>query len=125
VQITGETMSSSKLIEILEQSQLLRNATPRGTETRGSAPNSVRFMIVAEVRQRPQPDVTPVLAGAAAPGAAATITAPPAAAPASAPPPAAAPASAPSAAPVTPAGAPPANPHTRGPQPAAGAAPGK
>jgi general secretion pathway protein L len=97
VQITGETMSSSKLIEILEQSQLLRNATPRGTETRGSTPNSVRFMIVAEVRQRPQPEATPVLAGA--PGAA--------------------------AAPPAPAGAPPANPQTRGPQPATATAPGK
>jgi hypothetical protein len=79
VQVTGETMSSSKLIEILEQSQLLRNATPRGTETRGSTPNSVRFMIVAEVRQRPQPEATPVLAGApAAPPAPSAPANPPA-----------------------------------------------
>ncbi len=70
VQITGETMSSSKLIEILEQSQLLRNATPRGTVTRGSAPNSERFTMVAEVRPRPQPEATPVLAAAAGPVAA-------------------------------------------------------
>jgi len=80
VQITGETMSSSKLIEILEQSQLLKNATPRGTVTRGSAPNSERFMIVAEVRPRTQPEATPVLAGA--PGAAPQPAALPAAKPA-------------------------------------------
>jgi general secretion pathway protein L len=92
VQITGETTSSSKLIEILEQSQLLKNATPRGTVTRGSTPNSERFMIVAEVRTRPTPEPTPVL-GAGQPVAAAPAT-PPAApgrppATAPAPPPAA------------------------------------
>jgi general secretion pathway protein L len=87
VQITGETMSSSKLIEILEQSQLLRNATPRGTVTRGSTPNSERFMMVAEVRPRTQPEATPVLAGA--PGAAPQPTpAPPPPPPAPAAPPA-------------------------------------
>lgn len=84
VQITGETGSSSKLIEILEQSQLLRNATLRGTVTRGSTPNSERFMIVAEVRPRVQPEATPVLpptaaspAGAPAPAPAPAPAAPP------------------------------------------------
>jgi general secretion pathway protein L len=61
VQLSGETVSSSKLIEILEGSTLLQNATPRGTEVRGSLPNTVRFMIAAEVRPRPQPEPKPVL----------------------------------------------------------------
>ena len=60
VQISGETASSSKLIEILEQSTLLQNATPRGSETRGSVPNSVRFQIAAETRTRAQPEARPV-----------------------------------------------------------------
>jgi general secretion pathway protein L len=61
IQITGETSSSSRLIEILEQSKLLRNATPRGTVTRGSTPNSERFMIAAEASPRPKPEPEPVL----------------------------------------------------------------
>jgi len=61
VQIQGETTSSSKLIEILEGSALLQNATPRGTEVRGSQPNTVRYMIAAEVRARPQPESRPLL----------------------------------------------------------------
>jgi len=69
VQITGETASSSKLIEILEQSKLLQNATPRGTVSRGSTPNSERFMIAAEARPRPLPDASPVIAAGAAPEA--------------------------------------------------------
>jgi general secretion pathway protein L len=76
IQISGETTSSSKLIEILEQSKLLQNATPRGTVTRGSTPNSERFMIVAEASPRPQPEATPVL-GSAAPQPA-PVTQPPA-----------------------------------------------
>ena len=61
VQITGETSSSSKLIEILEQSALLQNAAPRGTVTRGSQPGMERFMIAAEARPRVQPESRPVL----------------------------------------------------------------
>lgn len=61
VQVAGETSSSSRLIEILEQSTLLQNATPKGPVTRGSLPNTERFAIGAEVRPRPQPDATPVL----------------------------------------------------------------
>jgi hypothetical protein len=61
VQISGETTSSSKLIEILEGSTLLQNAAPRGTEVRGSLPNTVRYMIAAEVRTRPQPESRPIL----------------------------------------------------------------
>ena len=66
VQITGETSSSSKLIEILEQSKLMQNAAPRGTVTRGSLPNTERFMIAAEVRPRTPPDSRPLLEAVAA-----------------------------------------------------------
>jgi general secretion pathway protein L len=78
VLITGETTSSSKLIEILEQSQLLRNAAPRGAYTRGSTPNSERFMIQAEAPPRALPEPTPVLADSAAPVAAPPVPANPA-----------------------------------------------
>ena len=61
VQVIGETVSSSKLIEILEGSSLLQNATPRGTVTRGSQPGTERFMIVAEARPRPLPEARPVM----------------------------------------------------------------
>ncbi|HUP29692.1 MAG TPA: pilus assembly protein PilM [Usitatibacter sp.] len=67
VQITGETVSSSRLIEILEQSQLLQNAAPRGTVTRGTLPNTERFMIAAEVRPRPAPEARGITEAAAAP----------------------------------------------------------
>jgi hypothetical protein len=60
IQLSGETTSSSKLIELLEQSQVLQNATPRGTVTRGSQPNTERFMIAAEPRPRALPEATPV-----------------------------------------------------------------
>lgn len=60
VQVSGETLSSSKLIEILEQSQLLQNAAPRGTVTRGTQPGTERFVISAEARPRPQPESRPV-----------------------------------------------------------------
>lgn len=93
LQIQGETTSSSKLIEILSQSSLLQNATPRGTVTRGSQPGTERFAIVAEAKGRAQPDpipiaqlATPVAPATPAPGAAAP--APPAAAKADAPKPA-------------------------------------
>lgn len=59
VQITGETPSSSKLIELLEQSTLLQNAAPRGAVTRASQPGFERFVIAAEARQRPLPELRP------------------------------------------------------------------
>ena len=59
VQITGETPSSSRLIELLEQSTLLQNAAPRGAVTRGTQPGQERFMIAAEARQRPLPELRP------------------------------------------------------------------
>jgi general secretion pathway protein L len=60
LQIQGETASSSKLIEILEQSTLLQNASTRGTVTRGSQPGTERFFIAAEAKPRPQPEAVPV-----------------------------------------------------------------
>ncbi len=60
LQIQGETASSSKLIEILEQSTLLQNATTRGTVTRGSLPGTERFFIAAEAKPRAQPEAVSV-----------------------------------------------------------------
>jgi general secretion pathway protein L len=55
VQVTGETASASKLIEIFEQSNVLQNAAPKGAVTRGSTPGTERFMIVAEAKPRTVP----------------------------------------------------------------------
>jgi general secretion pathway protein L len=77
VQITGETTSSSKLIELLEQSTLLQNATPRGTVTRGSQPGTERFMIAAETRPRPLPAMLPAREVGAMPMAPPIAAAPP------------------------------------------------
>jgi general secretion pathway protein L len=79
VTITGEAPSSSKLIEVLEQSALMKNAAPRGTVVRGATPNIERFVIVAELRTRPAPDGRPVAETAPAPAAAPPAAAPPAA----------------------------------------------
>ena len=80
VQITGETASSSKLIEVLEQSTILQNAASKGTVTRGSTPGAERFVIAAESRPRPLPPPRPLLEIAealpAAPAAPATGAAP-------------------------------------------------
>jgi general secretion pathway protein L len=62
VVITGETASSSKLIELLESSKMLQNASPRGPTTRGSTPGSERFMIGAELRPRTPPEAQPLAA---------------------------------------------------------------
>ena len=62
VVLTGETASSSKLIELLEQSKLLQNAAPRGPTTRGSVPGSERFMIGGELRPRTPPEAQPLAA---------------------------------------------------------------
>jgi general secretion pathway protein L len=67
VQITGETVSSSRLIEILEQSQLLKNAAPRGSFTRGAVPGTERFMIAAEVKPKALPEPQSVLDAGAPP----------------------------------------------------------
>lgn len=60
VVITGETASSSKLIELIEQSKMLQNAAPRGPTTRGSTSGSERFMIGAELRPRTPPEAQPL-----------------------------------------------------------------
>jgi general secretion pathway protein L len=81
IQLSGETTSSSKLIEVLEQSRVLKNAAPRGTVTRGSQPNTERFMIAAEPQPRAQPEATAVIdipvpvapAASGAPAAPATL----------------------------------------------------
>jgi general secretion pathway protein L len=91
VQITGETVSSSRLIEILEQSQLLQNAAPRGTVTRGTLPGTERFMIAAQARPRQPPEAvaiadTTVGAAPAPPTPAAAPAPTPTPTPATAPP---------------------------------------
>ena len=91
VQITGETASASKLIEIFEGSTMLQNAAFRGTVTRGSQPGTERFMIAAEVRPRTPPESRPVLEMVAMPPPARTAPPPAAAPPAGAPAAAAAP----------------------------------
>ena len=89
VAVTGETASASRLIEILEQSRLLANATPRGSITKGSLPNTERFQIAAEAKGRPAPDPLPLgelPPAAGAPAAAAPAPAAAAPAPAASPP---------------------------------------
>jgi general secretion pathway protein L len=96
--ITGETASSSKLIELLESSKLLQNASPRGPTTRGSVPGTERFMIGAELRPRTLPEAQAVAVSASAatpPPANAAAPVPAAAAPAPAPAAPGAPANAP------------------------------
>jgi general secretion pathway protein L len=87
VQITGETVSSSKLIELLEQSSTMRNAAPRGAFTRGSQAGTERFLIAAEAKPRALPEPIPASAVAPAPSPLPVPVAPasPPAAPASAP----------------------------------------
>ena len=67
VTITGETASSSRLIELIEQSKMLQNASPRGPTTRGSSPGSERFMIGAELRPRTPPEAQPLAAASRPP----------------------------------------------------------
>ena len=69
------------LIEILEQSRLLQNATPRGTVTRRTQPGTERFVITAEIRPRTAPEPASVSDSQAA-IALAPAYAPPQAAPA-------------------------------------------
>ncbi len=61
IQVTGETASASKLIEIFEQSSVLQNAAPKGAVTRGQMPGTERFMIVAEARPRAVPPARPLI----------------------------------------------------------------
>ena len=124
IQIQGETNSSSKLIETMEQSTLMQNAMTRGTVTRGSVPGTERFMISLEARPRPMPeslalaDIPTPVTPAPAPGAAAA--APP---PRPAPAPTAAAQPAPQAAIVQPVPAHPTPPPAPAPHPPATPAP--
>lgn len=53
--LTGETASSSKLIEIIEQTGSLQNASFRSPLTQSQTPNSQRFVLGAEVKIKPLP----------------------------------------------------------------------
>jgi len=117
LQIAGETGSSAQLIEVLEQSGTLVNASFKSPLTKGVTPGTERFLVSAEVKPRPLPEPIPegglgeVAAKPAEAGAAPAAAAPSAAvAPAGPAPvaPAAAPAPAPAKAPETPAPAKPA-----------------
>jgi len=108
VQLQGEAASASKMIEFLEQSPLLQNATQSNITTRGQQPNTERFSIATEVKPRPVPAVQPAdaVAPAAVP-AGASVAAPVAGAtPATAPTPAIAPTAVPVTAVPLPTGAP-------------------
>ncbi len=53
LQIMGETASSSKLIGLMEQSRILRDANFRSPLTKGQSPNGERYHLVAEVKPLP------------------------------------------------------------------------
>jgi general secretion pathway protein L len=55
ITLQGEAASASKVIEVLEQSPLLQNASQRSQITRGAQPNTERFNIASELKPRPQP----------------------------------------------------------------------
>lgn len=88
LQLAGETGSSSQLIEVLEKSGSLANASFKSPLTKGVSPGTERFLVAAEVKPRALPEPIPEAALISAPGAAAT----PGAAQAPASPPATAPA---------------------------------
>ncbi len=88
VVLTGETASSSKLVETVEQTGSLQNASFRSPLTKGQSPNSERFVLGAEVKTRPLPAAIPEAdLGATAPLQATAVQVPaPVAPPAAAPP---------------------------------------
>jgi general secretion pathway protein L len=96
VQLIGEAVAASKMIELLEQSPLLQNTTQRAQTTRGSQPNTERFQIATELKPRqlpepidliaPAPSATPATPAAPAAPLAATPAPTPLTAPTSAPP---------------------------------------
>ena len=75
--MTGETASSSKLIELLEQSKMFQNTSPKGPTTRGQLPGTERFMIGGELRPRTLPEAQPLAAAAPAPAGASPGAVPP------------------------------------------------
>ena len=62
VQLMGEAASASKMIELLEQSKLLQNASQRAQTTRGSQPNLERFQIATELKPRTLPAFATLIA---------------------------------------------------------------
>lgn len=124
VQLAGETGSSSQLIEVLERSGTLANASFKSPLTKGITPGTERFLLTAEVKPRPLPEPMPEAALAAPAAVAAPVPAPiPPAAPKAAPSsPAAVPPDAPVPAPAPGPAAPTSSPGAA-PQPAPGAAP--
>lgn len=99
LQLSGETASSSQLIEILEQSGSFANASFKSPLTKGATPGTERFLIAAEVKPKPLPDPLPdeALPARPAPVAPAPVSSP---APAGMPGNAVAPAPVPSPAPA-------------------------
>jgi general secretion pathway protein L len=59
LQISGETGSSSQLVEIIEKSGSLVNASFKSPLTKGVTPNTERFLLAAEVKPRTLPDPLP------------------------------------------------------------------
>ena len=86
VVLTGETASASKLIETIEQTGSLQNASFRSPLTKGQSPSSERFVLGAEVKSRPLPPPIPDSELSASTPTPATINASPPALPASATP---------------------------------------
>ena len=85
VQLEGEAVSASKMIELLEQSTLLQNASQRAQTTRGNQPNTERFSIASEIKPRPMPAPMQVAGATPAVAPVVPVVAPPVAAPTQAP----------------------------------------
>jgi len=84
VQIAGETGSSSQLVEVIEKSGTLANASFKSPLTKGQTPNTERYLLAAEVKARALPEPLPeagfLPSGAPAPAGAAPPSGSPAAA---------------------------------------------
>jgi general secretion pathway protein L len=94
VQIAGETGSSSQLVEVIEKSGTLTNASFKSPLTKGQTPNTERYLLAAEVKPRPMPDPLPeasLLPPGATPAAAQPTAGAAAGSPASTPSPSTAP----------------------------------
>ncbi len=123
LQIAGETGSSSQLVEVLEKSGSLANASFKSPLTKGVTPGTERFLVSAEVKPRPLPEPIPESALAAAPVPApgpgsAAATSPAAPSPSAATPTSAVPAPAASSEPAKHVGAPAKSPPPPGAAPA-------
>lgn len=81
LQIAGETGSSSQLIEVLEKSGSLVNASFKSPLTKGVTPGTERFLLAAEVKPRAVPEPMPesdlVKPAGGAAGAPAPVAVPP------------------------------------------------